>query len=173
MKKWITAGILAWGINTYAQDVPEVLKTTFTPEVLQQKITATNGNKTTVAAILKEHQGKVLVIDFWASWCGDCIKALPGTHELKDKNPDVDFVYFSLDRAEDKWKKGIEKFNIESGENYWFDQGWKNTFNNYIDLNWIPRFLIVDQKGKIAKYYAITPDDPAIQKTIDSLLKKS
>ena len=49
----------------------------------------------------------------------------------------------------------------------------ENNFNNYIDLNWIPRYLVIDQKTKIAKYYAITPDDPEIQITINKLLKNN
>jgi hypothetical protein len=68
--------------------------------------------------------------------------------------------------------KALKKFNMKGKENYWFSEGWKNNFNNYIDLNWIPRYLVIDQKTKIAKYYAITPDDPEIQTTINKLLKK-
>ena len=37
------------------------------------------------------------LVDFWASWCKDCVLALPGTKELKAENPEIDFVYFSLD----------------------------------------------------------------------------
>lgn len=60
---------------------------------------------------------------------------------------------------------------MRAKENYWFFEGWKNTFNDYVELNWIPRFMIVDQKSEIAQYYSISPDDPEIQKTIDRLKK--
>jgi hypothetical protein len=63
------------------------------------------------------------------------------------------------------------KTQYANKENYWFNEGWKNNFNNYIDLNWIPRYLVINQKSEIAKYYAITPEDPEIQKTIDELSK--
>ena len=101
----------------------------------------------------------------------DCLNAMPKAKELEEKNPDVNFVFLSLDRNLDAWKKGLEKHEMTSKENYWFSEGWKNNFNNYIDLNWIPRYLIINQKSGIAKYYAITPDDPEIQKTIDELSK--
>ena len=58
---------------------------------------------------------------------------------------------------------------MKEKENYWFASGWKNDFNNYIDLNWIPRYMVIDQKSDIAKYYAISPEDPKIQATIDKL----
>jgi hypothetical protein len=68
-------------------------------------------------------------------------------------------------------EKRHRKTQYANKENYWFNEGWKNNFNNYIDLNWIPRYLVINQKSEIAKYYAITPEDPEIQKTIDELSK--
>lgn len=170
MKKiFITAvlGIYSWA---FSQEVPKILKTEFSPKALQQQLLNQKGNKETVKKILEKHKGKVLLIDFWASWCKDCIAALPKTNTILSENPNIAVVYFSLDRNEEQWKKGLEKYKLNDKENYWFQDGWKNDFNHYIDLNWIPRFIIVDQKGKIAKYYAITPDDPEIQQTIDKLL---
>lgn len=155
-----------------SQEAPKVLKTGFSKEALAQKITKQNGEKTTISEILEKHKGKVVLIDLWASWCADCVKAMPEAQKLKEKNPNVDFVYLSLDRKEDAWKNGIVKHNISGSENYWFADGWKNNFNNYIDLNWIPRYMVINQKGKIAKYYAISPQDPEIQKVIDVLVEK-
>ena len=40
------------------------------------------------------------------------------------------------------------------------------------DLNWVPRFIVISQEGGIAKYYAISPDDPELELTIDRLTKK-
>jgi len=88
---------------------------------------------------------------------------------LKENNPEIEFVYFSLDRSHEQWKKGLEKYNIADQENYWFDEGWKNNFNNYIDLNWVPRFMVIDQNGAIANYYSINPKDPKLHKTLNSL----
>ncbi|WP_188618597.1 TlpA family protein disulfide reductase [Cloacibacterium rupense] len=157
--------------NAFAQKVPSVMKTSFSKEALAQKITDTDGKTTTISKILEKHKGKVLVIDLWASWCRDCLNAMPKAKELEEKNTNIDFVFLSLDRNFEAWKKGLEKHNMQNKENYWFNEGWKNNFNNYIDLNWIPRYLVINQKSEIAKYYAITPEDPEIQKTIDELSK--
>ena len=154
-----------------SQQAPDVLKTSFSKEALLQKVENEEGKTVTIQQILNQHKGKVLVIDFWAGWCRDCLKALPKAKELEDKNPNVKFIFLSLDRNEEAWKKGLEKHEMTQKENYWFHVGWKNDFNNYIDLNWIPRYLIVNQKSGIAKYYAISPEDPEIQKTIDELSK--
>ncbi|KIA88368.1 TlpA family protein disulfide reductase [Kaistella jeonii] len=172
MKSIVSLGLVLLSFGVFAQKVPAVSKTEFSKEAVAQKITSLRGKKMAISEIINNHKGRILIIDFWASWCPDCIKALPSTKILKEQNPQLDFVYFSLDRSYDQWKRGLDKYDLTSQENYWFDEGWKNNFNNYIDLNWVPRFLVVDQSGKIAKYYSISPTDPDIQKTIDELKAK-
>ena len=144
-------------------------KTSFSKEALAQKMTTIDGKEVAISEILKSHEGEIILIDFWASWCQDCIKAIPKTKELVANNTKVTTLYFSVDRKEDAWKNGIEKHGLSDKPHFWFDEGWKNAFNNEIELDWIPRFMIVDQKGNIALYSAITPDDAEIQKTIDRL----
>ncbi|MBV6881861.1 thioredoxin family protein [Epilithonimonas ginsengisoli] len=155
----------------FSQEVPKVLKTKFSKEALAQKLQDKDGKEISINQILKQHKGKVVILDFWAGWCRDCLKAFPKAKELEEKNPNVNFVFLSLERSKDGFLKSLEKHEMTDKENYWFSSGWKNDFNNYIDLNWIPRYIVVDQRADIAKYYAITPDDPEIQNTIDKLLK--
>lgn len=172
IKSIVSLGLVLMSFGVFAQKVPAISKTEFSKEAVAQKITSLQGKKMPISEIISNHKGRILIIDFWASWCPDCIKALPSTKILKEQNPQLDFVYFSLDRSYDQWKQGLDKYDLRSQENYWFDEGWKNNFNNYIDLNWVPRFLVVDQSGKIAKYYSISPTDPDIQRTIDELKAK-
>ncbi|MDR6516714.1 TlpA family protein disulfide reductase [Chryseobacterium camelliae] len=161
-------GIFGLGCS---QQAPKVLKTGFSMEALQQKLQDEDGKTITVQQILDQHKGKVVVLDFWAGWCRDCLKALPKAEELEKNNPDVDFVFLSLERSKEGFDKSLERFHMKDKTNYWFASGWKNDFNNYIDLNWIPRYMVIDQQSGIAKYYAISPEDPDIQSTIDRLSK--
>jgi len=171
MKKLVLLlSIISCGLF-FSQKVPDVLKTKFSDEALAQEIITENGDSVTIKDIFEKHKGKVFILDFWAGWCPDCINALPKAKELEKNNPDISFVFLSLDRSKEGFHKSIEKYSMKGRENYWFEVGWKNNFNNYVDLNWIPRYMVIDQKGDIAKYYAIVPDDPDIQKTIDRLTK--
>ncbi len=154
-----------------SQEAPKVLKTGFSKEALNQKLEDEEGKIITIQQILDQHKGKVLVLDFWAGWCRDCLKALPKAEELEKNNPNVDFVFLSLERSKESFNRSLERFDMKDKENYWFAEGWKNDFNNYVDLNWIPRYMVIDQKSAIAKYYAISPEDPEIQNTINALLK--
>ncbi len=167
---WLIALVLCTA--GYSQKPVTSIKKEFTEEVLQQKIMSFDGKKITVGEVLKPYEGKVLIIDFWASWCRDCILALPKTEEIKNRFPDVEFVYFSLDRTFDQWKRGLDKYQIAGSQSYWFDEGWKNRFNNYIELNWVPRFMVIDQQGKIADYYAISPEDPELLETLQKITSK-
>ncbi len=171
MRKLLLILILSIFGLSYAQEVPKVLKTSFSKEALAQKLENKEGKTVTIQQILDQHKGKVLVIDFWAGWCRDCLKALPKAKELEESNKNIDFVFLSLDRSREGFEKSLERFEMKDKENYWFSTGWKNDFNNYINLNWIPRYMVIDQKSAIAKYYAISPEDPEIQSTIDKLLK--
>lgn len=155
----------------FSQEVPKVLKTKFSKEALAQTLQDKDGKEISINQILKQHKGKVVILDFWAGWCRDCLKAFPKAKELEENNPNVKFVFLSLERSKDGFLKSLDKHEMTDKENYWFASGWKNDFNNYIDLNWIPRYIVVDQKSDIAKYYAISPEDPKIQSIIDKLLK--
>ena len=172
MKKYIAVTFLLAFSFAYGQKAPTVLKTKFSKEALAQKLQDEDGKSLSMQQIFNKYKGKVLVLDLWAGWCRDCLEVMPEVHDLQEKNPDVQFLFLSLDRTKDSFDKNLEKYNLKDKENYWFADGWKNNFNNYIDLNWIPRYLIVDQKDNIAKYYAITPKDPEIQLTLNKLLKK-
>lgn len=171
MKRILTVSLVLICQLGFSQQVPNALKTKFSKEAVAQKVQDEAGKEITIKDILHQHKGKVLVLDFWAGWCRDCIQALPKAAELESHNQNIDFVYLSLERNQEGFLKSLDKFDMKDKENYWFAAGWKNNFNNYIDLNWIPRYIVVDQKSNIAKYYAISPDDPDIQATIDRLTK--
>lgn len=143
-------------------------KTEFSAESLTTNLKSLENTDVAFNEILKKHSGKTVVIEVWASWCGDCLKAMPKLKELQANNPDVDYVFISMDKAEDKWKAGIEKHALQ-GDHYWATDGMKGVFGKAIDLDWIPRYIIVDKNGKIVTYRAIETDFDQINTTLKSL----
>lgn len=142
-------------------------KTAFSEEALSETLLSKNGKQTRFEDILKSHLGKTIVIEVWASWCGDCVKAMPKVKELQANNPEVDFVFISMDKTVDKWKSGIEKHEIK-GEHFMANDQMKGVFGKAIDLDWIPRYIIIDKAGKIVIYRAIETDF----EKIDAILKE-
>lgn len=157
----------------FAQKLPEQVKTEFDEAALSQELQDLDGNVLTVADVLKKHEGKVVFLYLWASWCPDCITGFPGLKKTQKNYPDTDYVFFSLDRVgkEQNWKNSIQKYEL-TGEHYWFNTEWKNSFTQNIDLNWIPRYMIIDQTGKIVHYYAIHADSPEMINVLEKTLKK-
>lgn len=143
-------------------------KTAFSKEALAEKLLAEDGSQTAFADILKKHEGKTLVIEIWASWCGDCIKAMPKIKELQTNNPDAAYLFISMDKTAEKWKNGIEKHELK-GDHFMANDQMKGVFGKAIDLDWIPRYIIVDKTGKIVLYRAIETDFEKINTILKEL----
>ncbi|MFV8377066.1 TlpA family protein disulfide reductase [Flavobacterium sp. LB1P62] len=143
-------------------------KKTFSKEALSETLLSTDGNQVAFKNILKKYKGKTLVIEVWASWCGDCVKAMPKIKELQANNPDVAYVFISMDKAVDKWKIGIEKHELK-GDHFMANDQMKGVFGKAIDLDWIPRYIIIDKTGKIVLYRAIETDFDLINETLKKL----
>lgn len=143
-------------------------ETSFKKEGLENLMVTTENKPITFAEILKKYEGTTIVIDVWASWCPDCIKGMPKVKELQEKNPEVTFLFISMDKSYESWLKGIEKYEVR-GEHYLTADGMKGVFGKSIDLDWIPRYMVVDKKGKIALYKVIEADDKRLFEVLESL----
>ena len=164
MKKVIVSFVLALVSISCSQ----AQKTEFAPEALHSGLVATDKTETTFEKVLEANKGKIIVIDVWASWCSDCVKGMPKYKDFQQRNPSVVYLYISMDRQFDSWITGIEKHELK-GQHFWAPEGMKGAFGKSIDLDWIPRYIIVDQTGKIALYRAIKADEAAMKETIKNL----
>ena len=128
--------------------------TLFSQSALEDTLIQLNGEKISFESILNKNSGSYVLIDIWASWCKDCRKGLPKLQELQKKHPDMVYVFLSLDKSITAWKKGIETYNIV-GDHYFISSGWEGSLGQFLDLDWIPRYMIIDPDGKILVYRAI------------------
>lgn len=143
-------------------------KTEFSKEALSETLLAYNAEQVAFSDILEKHKGQNLVIEVWASWCSDCIKAMPKLKELQANNPEVSFVFISMDKTVEKWKEGIAKHEL-TGDQYMANDQMKGKFATAIDLDWIPRYIIIDKNGKIVTYRAIETDFDKMNTTLKTL----
>jgi thiol-disulfide isomerase/thioredoxin len=148
----------------------KVQKTEFSKEALAENLVALDGSQVAFKDVLKKHEGKIVVIEVWASWCGDCVKAMPKIKELQGNNPDIDYVFISMDRTVEDWRTGVAKHELK-GDHFMATDQMKGVFGKAIDLDWIPRYIIIDKTGKIVIYRAIETDFEKINDTLKNLNK--
>ena len=118
----------------------------------------------------QEYKGKTVLIDVWASWCPDCVKGMPKVKTLQKDFPNVTYLFISMDKNYEAWLKGIEKYDVK-GEHFLTTDGMKGVFGSSINLDWIPRYMIVDKEGKIALFKAIEADDEKLIATLKEQVK--
>ena len=96
-------------------------------------------------------KAKIIILDFWASWCPDCRKENPNLvevyKEFKDKG--LDIVSVSLDTDAEAWKKAVADDNL-TWKNHVSDlKGWKNAVAEQYTIAFIPQNLVLDANGII------------------------
>jgi len=137
----------------------------FKTESLSQELLSLKGDTITFGQILERYKGKPILIDIWASWCPDCIKGMPKVHRLQQEYQ-LCYIFLSYDKNEKDWKKGIEKYKVD-GENFLINSDWKTgKFKEFLDINWIPRYIVVGKNSEILLYDVIEADDPNLLKAI-------
>ncbi len=140
---------------------------TFSVKALNDQFITQVGEQVTFQNIVDQHKGKKVFIDIWASWCGDCLKSIPQVKALQNQFKNVDFVFLSLDKSAKQWQYAIKKYNLK-GDHYYMPKGKKCDFANFVNISWIPRYMVLDSVGNIELFKAITTDD---NKLIEALKK--
>ena len=133
--------------------------TPFPKEVLLTALIDSVGNKLTFKDLLAKSKNKIIVFDFWASWCGPCRVGMPKVNKLKKdlNNPEVVFVFISIDDTESDWRGGLKNTKTP-GNHYWIADESKSALAKYLEIRSIPRYVIINKTGKIERFKAWGPE---------------
>lgn len=99
---------------------------------------------------LSSLRGKVVLVDFWASWCGPCRKEMPNVVQAyaKYKNKGFEIYGVSLDQDKDRWVEAIAKDGITWPQVSELKQ-WESQVVKQFNIQGIPYTLLLDREGKI------------------------
>jgi thiol-disulfide isomerase/thioredoxin len=100
---------------------------------------------------LSSLRGKVVLIDFWASWCGPCRRENPNVVRVYNQYKDKGFTVFSvsLDQDKGKWEEAIRADNLTWPYHVSDLQGWKSEAAKLYGVSAIPKTFLIDRNGII------------------------
>lgn len=122
---------------------------------------------------IDKYKGKIIYIDFYATWCAPCRAEIPYSKQLhkKFKNKDVVFLNLCASSKKEDWENLIKQYNL-GGENYFLTNEEFNLLSKMYKVKGFPTYIIIGKNGDVLDYKALRPSDKnRLYKKIDELLK--
>lgn len=181
-----TSALRIWTSHIYCENLQRYLTDNYFDKVAeaetaraeQKKELAKKNDKSVLPKIMdlndesftfEKYKGKVIYVDFWASWCGPCRQQFPFSRAMHEsltakQKKDIIFLYISIDEDLAKWKNAVEKLGLKDfGEN-----GHSFEVSGRYQVRSIPRYMIINKKGEIVDSDAPRPGSP---ETLPKLLE--
>ncbi|MCK5113183.1 MAG: redoxin domain-containing protein [Phycisphaerae bacterium] len=134
-------------------------------KIFEAKLKTLDGKTITMP---KDTKGKIVVVDFWASWCGPCRRLIPHLikfHDKYAKNADVMIIGISLDKDEAAMKKYIKDAKIPWAITY-TGKGWGDPTVKKYGIDGIPSVWIIGKDGKVVSTDAAGNEDKIVAKLL-------
>jgi len=134
-------------INGFIDQIAADLYVPGIGDTLNIKFDATNGTKVDLAAM----KGKVILIDFWATWCGPCVEEMPNVISAYETYHDKGFevIGISLDEDAEALKKFIDANGMKWPQ-YFDGKSWGNVLAGEYGIKGIPATFLINKEGKIS-----------------------
>ncbi len=116
---------------------------------------------------LSDFKGNIVVLDFWAMWCGPCKKKMPNIQELKDKYKDKNVEVLSILSMNEGAEKRAQSYFKEQGYSISLLYGNDELVANY-QLQFLPTVTVIDKEGQIL--YHSTKSNPNEYEDIVNIL---
>ncbi len=124
-------------------------------------------------AMIEKYKGKVVYVDFWATWCGPCMKEMPYSKKLKEELDGTEVVFLYITNESSPLKAWTNKLPEIKGEHFRLrNEDWQILSQKFNVLG-IPHYLLIDQEGQVVSADATRPSHgDELIKEIHGLLEK-
>ena len=154
--------------NTQSQDISltsDSSPLTSNDEAPDFTLNDLNGKPLTLSSL----RGKYVILDFWGSWCGWCIKGMPKMKEYYAKYADnLEILGVDCNDTLEKWKGAVAKHELPWLHVYWDKEKGDNPIELY-GVQGFPTKVVVNPEGKVAKI--IVGEDPKFYDYLDQVLQ--
>jgi cytochrome c biogenesis protein CcmG/thiol:disulfide interchange protein DsbE len=119
---------------------------------------------------LSDYRGKVVLLDFWATWCGPCKIEIPWFMEFERKYKDRGFAVIGVSMDEEGWE-AVRPFVADRAVNYRIVIGSDETATHYGGVEALPTTFLIDRDGRIAATHVGLASKSSFQNGIEELLQ--
>src|SRR5271170_3024579 len=134
-----------------------------TAPIVKKNTTDTAASTSTVENLPTDMQGKVVLLDFWASWCGPCRMALPKVKELQSIYGGDEFMVVSVSEDDDMgtWRTFTANHGMSWTQRFDGDSSLMKQFQ----VSGLPTYVLVDRSGKeVQRYIGEDPGQSIVER---------
>jgi len=159
LKKLLTASLLVVALVAGCTKKSDQL--TAAPDFTLQDLSGKNLR-------LSDYKGKVVLLDFWATWCPPCRATIPGIERLHKAYLDKGLTVLAISVDEGGWDS-VQSFLTEYGITYPVLKGTEDVATKYM-VRSIPTLILVDKNGNLHKQFMGFGNEDALEQEIKALL---
>jgi thiol-disulfide isomerase/thioredoxin len=154
------------------QGDPTVPLRSYQREVFTDSLEAPAAPGSSLAALLRQYKGQVVLLDLWASWCVPCLEELPASAAVARRYQDrgLRVLYLSTDQEAAAWRKALGRLPSNRATHFRFAHPDQARFLQEFEVRMIPRYLVLDRTGAVRSPEALPPSDPRFAPFIEQVL---
>lgn len=126
-----------------------------------------------INSLKASNTGKILYIDFWATWCSPCRAEMTFSKSLHDKykNENIEFIYICIDSEAEQFTSFLSKNNVP-GTHYYLNKTQSALIQKKLKIKTIPHYMIIDPNGVILyEGNSLRPSSDETAKKLNEIIK--